>query len=581
MASSEEPAGERESAGDPISEIAEAYRQMPMATDRYVMVVLVPAAVFALLCVVAAVLLPVGLLIKLLIVALAVLALGAGLLFPRIKQDQDRVEMENQLPLMITHMTILSTTNIDRMEVFRKIADEETYGALAREIHHVVQLVDTWYQSLDDACRRRADVVPSEPVGDLFDRLAYSLSAGQSLSDFLLTEQTAVMDSYETIYESNLANLDVMSDLYLSMILSSTFGLVFAVVLPILTGTDPTMTVSAVLVLFLLVQGGFTFGIYTVAPTDPLWYHAPDVRTATKRRIQLSFLGAGVAMLPLLYLSASGWLGLGGPGLGDALFFLDSVPMELYVLVPLTPLVVPGLIVRFAESRIRARDEAFPSFIRALGATESAKQSTTSKVLKQLRRKDFGALTGNVENLYRRLNMRIEPAEAWNYFAAETHSYLIQKFSEMYLVGRQMGGDPQQLGELISENMNVVIQLRERRKQATITLIGMLYGITAAATFAFFIALKIVIILSQMSLGVDMQSMQVGQLIYTNAYNIPLIKFLLLVIVVFNGLLSSLIIRIVDGGHKGGAALHFVLLCWLGGLIAIFTRWFVGLILTV
>jgi hypothetical protein len=54
-----------------------------------------------------------------------------------------------------------------------------------------------------------------------------------------------------------------------------------------------------------------------------------------------------------------------------------------------------------------------------------------------------------------------------------------------------MGGSPRRLGELISRHMNEVNQLRERRRQATVTLIGLLYGITAAA-FAFFIGLEVV-----------------------------------------------------------------------------------------
>ncbi len=104
-------------------------------------------------------------------------------------------------------------------------------------MQRVVDLVDVWHLSLDDACRRRAKEVPSESVEDLLERLAYTLGAGQELDEFLFQEQDVLIDKYSTVYRQSLSNLDVLKDLYLSLIISMTFALVFAIVLPLLTGT--------------------------------------------------------------------------------------------------------------------------------------------------------------------------------------------------------------------------------------------------------------------------------------------------------------------------------------------------------
>jgi flagellar protein FlaJ len=480
----------------------------------------------------------------------------------------------------MTHMTVLSTTNIDRMEVFRKLSEEKEYGALSAEMNRVVQLVDTWNQSLDDACRRRARSIPSEPLADFFDRLAYTVNAGQELSEFLLSEQQVMIQNYVTMYESTLDNLEVMKDLYLSMVLSMTFALVFAIVLPILTGTDPTMTVGAVIVLYGFVQTGFFLVIRTMSPYDPIWYYPDDVRPEGEWSM-IASLAVGSVLSVVLVVLVVGDLFGGVPGVTD-LLPVSSLPRPLYMAIPVTPLAIPGVVFRIQEERIKARDDEFPSFIRALGASETAKQSTTTAVLKTLRKKDFGPLTEDVDDLFKRLNMRLEPDRAWDYFTANTRSYLVQKFSEMYLVGRQMGGEPKQLGELISRNMNQVNQLRQQRQQATVTMIGLLYGITAASSFAFFIGFKIVDILAGMSLDLTTNSQfDAGQLIHTQVYDLPLIQFLLLGVVMINAVLSSLIIRTVDGGHKANALLHFVLLTWIGCAVAVLTMTVVGGLLNV
>ncbi|MFC7080001.1 archaellar assembly protein FlaJ [Halorussus caseinilyticus] len=547
---------------------------METPVSRYLALVVAPSILFFLLTVAVYVVTSFPPLIATPIPLLGLLSLVVAVIYPKILRDQKRKEIEDRLHLFITHMTILSTANIDRVEVFRTLGEEEEYGALAEEMRRITQLVDTWNQSLDDALRLRANKSPSKPFADFLDRLAYTINAGQEIQDFLLSEQDVVIENYVTIYEGSLENLEVMKDLYLSMVLSVTFALVFATVLPILTGTNPTMTVSAVVVMFAFVQTGFLVMIRNTAPYDPLWYHPEGQTTDSEWRIRIS-VAAGL-VLTLLVMGACLLILLGRTGIDP-----DSIPLPFYAAIPSTPLLIPGIVARKEEEQIKERDDEFTSFIRALGATESAKQSTTTKVLESLRGKDFGALTDNVDDLYKRLNMRIEPSMAWRHFTSDSRSYLIQKFSEMFLVGRQMGGDPKKLGELISSNMNKVLQLRERRAQSTVTLIGVLYGITAASTFAFFIGLEIVEVLSSMSVGLNTSQFDFGTIIHTDVYDIPTIEYLLIIIILLNSVLSSLMIRIADGGHKINAYVHFVLLTWISSSIAVFTRIVVGSFLNV
>ncbi|ADQ67588.1 flagellar assembly protein J [Halogeometricum borinquense DSM 11551] len=563
-----------------LDSVLESYERMPMPIRRYGLVVLLPAVVFFIASLAGAIALPLPLLVRIPIFLLGALMLIGAVLYPRLLVEEQRRGLENQLHLLITHMTVLSTTNIDRVSVFRQLGKEEEYGELAIEMRRITELVDTWNQSLDDACERRARQVPSKPLADFLDRLAYSLSAGQDIDDFLLGEQSAMVQKYITVYESALGNLEVMKDLYLSMILSMTFAVINAIVLPILTGTDATLTIAAVIVLFVFVQLGFYYVIKTMSPYDPLWYVQSEYRTKADRQIDIALYGAVALSFVLVGILALGTAGFTSIGQSVQSVMLDT-PIPLLIAAPLTPLAIPGIIARRHENRIKERDEEYPGFIRALGASESAKQSTTTAVLKTLRTKDFGVLSREIDRLYVRLNMRIGPTRSWFFFTAEASSYLIQKFSEMYNIGRQMGGTPKQLGELISSNMNEIVKLRRQREQATVTLIGVLYGITASASFAFFIGLEVVEILASFSTKMNLGQMQFGQLIYAGVYDIPLIEYLLALIILFNALLSSLMIRMVDGGHKANAYLHFVVLVWIGCASAVATSSLAGALISV
>jgi flagellar protein FlaJ len=471
-------------------------------------------------------------------------------------------------------MTVLSATNVDRVEVFRILSREREYDRLAVEMTRIVNLVDIWKQSLDEACQLRARRVPSKPLADLLDRLAYSLSAGQDIQDFLLSEQKAVIRKYVTVYEGALDNIEVMKDLYLSMVLSMTFALVNAVVLPMLTGVDPTLVVAAVIVVFVFVQIGFLYVIRAMAPYDPVWYRQDEYRTRSDWVLAgLTYGGAALSLVVVAVFALA--LYSVGP---FAVLHADvaGIPLPIMAAIPLTPLVVPGLYIRHLEKKIAERDKDFPAFIRALGASETAKQATTSAVLRTLRKKDFGTLSNDVEALYARLSCRLDTDRSWYYFSAESRSYLIQKFSEMYNVGRTMGGDPKTLGELISVNMGEVLKLREQRKQATTTLIGIIYGVSASAAFTFFIGLEVVVVLAEISNDMGLEDLQFGQLIYASIYDVAEIEYLLVVVVLANAVLSALMIRQLDGGHKANTYLHLVLLVWISALLAVGTRHLAG-----
>jgi flagellar protein FlaJ len=562
-----------------VSDVLASYSRLDMSRRRYVLLIFLPTFSVFLLSIAAAIVLQIPTTAKIPIPLLGLLVWVSGLLYPKLYITQKRTEIEDKFHLAMTHLTVLSTTNIDRVEVFRRLAAEEEYGALADELGQVVGLVDTWNQSIDDACRRRAKEVPSEVMSDLYERLAFTLEAGEELKEFMLDEQDFIIENYQTIYEGQLANLEVMEDLYISMILSMTFGLVFAIVLPILTGVNPTVTVSAVIGLFFLVQVAFFFVIRNIAPYDPVWYF-PQPRFVEDRELWAAIFIGSLGSLGIIFFMGLGFLGI-GPGIDGVLFFLEDVPLPLYVAIPVTPLLLTGVVMRFEEERIKERDEQYPNFMRSLGTAETAQQATTVEVLQSLRQKDFGGLTPVINRLYRRLGMRISPENAWSDFSLEAKSYLIQKYSEMYLVGRQMGGTPQVLGELISQNMNTINQLREQRRQETVTLIGLLYGISAAAVFAFFIGLEVANILGEFSGELTLDQAEFGQLIYTQAYNVPVIEYLLLLVVLFNAALSSLMIRTIDGGNKATAYVHFVLLTWLGAGVAIFTRQVVSSLLQI
>jgi flagellar protein FlaJ len=552
-----------------LRSVVDAYRYMQMPVRRYALLVLLPGVAVAVVAAVGAALFAPSVAVALPLAGGGLLAPVAALLYPKLVADRRRRAIREQFHLFLTHITVLSATNIDRVEVFRTLARVEEYGPLAEEMGRVTALVDTWNQSLDDACRRRSKQVPSPLLADFLERLSYSIGAGQGIEEFLVDEQDSIIQEFVIRYESALDKLDVLKELYLSLMLSTTFILVFATVLPLLIGVPPGLLIGGVVGMFVVVQVGFLVVVNAVAPKDPVWL-TPEEGQRPVRRVRVPLVVGGAATV------ATG-LGTLAVAVGATPLAPDTLPLALYPAVAVTPLLLPGVAMSREEKRVVERDKGFPSFVRALGSVESVKQTSTANVLSSLRKKDFGALTENVDALYRRLQVRIDTEAAWRLFAVETGSYLIHKFGDMYVVGRRMGGEPRQLGQIISTNFQEVLRVREKRAQASRTLVGVVYGISAASMFSAFVGLEIAGQMLRITERLAAQNGEfVASLFATGSYDILLIELLLVGVLVLNALLSALMIRLTDRGHPVSGLVHFVLLAWTGGVVAAGTEVVIG-----
>ena len=187
--------------------------------------------------------------------------------------------------------------------------------------------------------------------------------------------------------------------------------------------------------------------------------------------------------------------------------------------------------------------------------------------MRTLQYKDFGSLTREVKNLYKRLNMRIDQVLSWNMFMKECESFIIHRFSEMYVDARIKGGVPDKLGKIIAKNVEKIRSLRTFRSQTTTTLIGVLYGITASLSFALYVGLMVV---NMMANSMDVITLSgdvpAGNFLNLQLYNIPQVDFMIGLLLLIHSTLSSVMIKIVDGGHQVNAYLHFVVMMWISAV---------------
>jgi flagellar protein FlaJ len=255
-----------------------------------------------------------------------------------------------------------------------------------------------------------------------------------------------------------------------------------------------------------------------------------------------------------------------------AVVLYGKIETSIAVAMVLTPLAYTGYVSRNIEKAIRRKDENFPAFIRSLGSSAGARGGVIDEALKALRAHDFGPLTTDVNNLYKMLVTRINKFDSWEYFASNTGSNLIQRFSGMFVQATNLGGQPEVIGDIIATNFHKIVTLRKKRSQSAGSLVGVLYGLTGGIGFTMYISLGVVGLMQDMFSSVEMPAgMSMGMVLYTNIGNLDTLSYMVMAIMIGHSLMSAILIRIVDGGHMLSATIDFVIMVWISGASAVVT----------
>ncbi len=482
------------------------------------------------------------------------------LLWPLIEWERKGLAIDRDMHLFITRIGTLSTGDTSRQSILELLAQMEGYRELSDEVRKIYKLAEEWHVGLSAASRFIAKQTPSDLFSDFLYRLAHSMEAGDSAIEFFQAEQSVFMEQYSSNYRSSLRNVDVMNEVFLSLVIASMFIMVVVALFPLLTGQDANLLMSLAVLIFIFIEGGFLFFLWASIPGERIWYSG-SLETVQAREMRRR-LGISIVLCFLFGIL----IVLGAP----------QIAIPLAIAFTITPLAYPGLYANTQEMQIRRKDDNFSAFIRTLGSTQEATGKVAVLALKKLSYHDFGPLTDDIKALYKRVAMRINRQRAWQLFGAETNSELISKFSEMFSEGTSAGGEPRAISRIISENFSRLTVLRMEKFQTQGRITGILYGLAIAMTIILYLALFLVEGFFDMFSQVDpIEGFEFIILLKQSTFDLELLSFLIICLLVFHTVVSASVTRIIGGGHWAGGLTHLVGIMWVIAISAVITKYLI------
>lgn len=479
-------------------------------------------------------------------------AVAFGYLFYQLESKKG--DIEDNLPLFVTFLGTIAQKNIKYSNFFMSINNNPFYGEISFEFRKIYNLAINWRLGYAAAARVVASITPSQLFGRFLHRLSNTIEYGEDLGAYLLAEQGTLMADIEIGYQESIYFISTLSELFSALLTSFAFMTIFIVLLPLFIQVELGEILLWLLIGLVIVDVFFIIFGRAVLPRDKLLHEMPEQSPEQEQLFLLLPISAIAAVV----------FGVA------AYFLLPSAPLTLQLAIALTPLLATGWIARNIEARIKNRETSFQSFIRSLGETAENHRGSFEPLLGKMKTYKYEDLNEILDRLHRRVQITGNIFTSWKFFSMESSSRYVYKFGSMFLEAIYSGAGPNQVGTVISQNLNRLLQVRKLRDKTAGGAVGEVYGAFVGIAMSMFITAGLAYFLSSVFSGFDLtNASQLPAFSFMNfaALDVGQVKFFMIIMVFLHAVFSAVFIKILDGGPVQSGFFHMAILAWIMAVI--------------
>jgi len=410
-----------------------------------------------------------------------------GLLARFTAQGSSNLQSQRAYKEFLLYLTALASSEVAFTKLV-KLAGEtrETFGELAEAFRKLDLLTDKWKYARVKACRIMAGTVKNPFLQTLFRKLSQTLTVGVPVGDFLKAECEKFTVDYEREYERCLGRLRTFGEAYSAILTSAAFiSVTLILCLLMYGGQSPIITLFATLAAISATIGGTVYLIFINAPPNRVPHTHSKIRpkkltVLEKAARPLLFAALPTASIPTL-LRSLGLLDLSG-AVSKIPLLQHLFPTPIFFAATGIPLLLVGMKGRKMVKLIKDMDEEYPFFIKAVGSALATVSPSMDRAVESVLTTDFGPLNPLIRKTHKRLKMRMNIPICWRYFAWETGSDIITKYTEIFHTAIGYGSKPEELTTMISEATMKDLVLRKKRLEVAGYIKGLLVPLQGALT---------------------------------------------------------------------------------------------------
>lgn len=371
--------------------------------------------------------------------------------------EGDKVAFE--FPFFILYLRAITSGTLSRLAMIRFAAEKVIFKHIGKYLDKLIYLTKQWRYPQAKASEILSEEVPTDYFSTFLYKLSQSISSGEPTNKFIEREHKNWVAEYEATRSQSLDRLKNLSDAYLPMMSVTLFLTTTMLISTIFYEAESMIMLtilSVIIISFILYL--ISWLIYKAAKPEGILLEGQDEKPKWRKRVEIIAyiciaIAAGTLFLPV-----------------KDNFYRVTIAGIL--------LTIGGGIGKYYVSKVKAREEDYPSFFRYMCSNLSV-DIPLVEVVNAATETDFGTLNEPIMSLYNKLNMRVQPKVAWWSFETELDSQLIRRMNLIMTDTFYTGGNISKASKFLEDFFHTYITLRRKRYQAASYHTGILIPLYA------------------------------------------------------------------------------------------------------
>jgi flagellar protein FlaJ len=156
--------------------------------------------------------------------------------YPSTERGTIARKIEQELPFAVIHMSAISGSGIEPVEIFKIITVSKDYPFLRKELRKVLNQINLYGYDLVTALNNVIKNSPSQRLSELFAGLSTTISSGGSLGEFFQKRAETLLVDYRLEREKYTKVAETFMDIYISVVIAAPMILMLLLIMVSISG---------------------------------------------------------------------------------------------------------------------------------------------------------------------------------------------------------------------------------------------------------------------------------------------------------------------------------------------------------
>lgn len=162
--------------------------------------------------------------------------------YPSTERKSISNRIDEELPFAVIHMSSISGSGIEPVEIFKIIAMGRDYPFLKKELRKVLNQINIYGYDLVTALNNVSKSTSNPRLAELFAGLSTTINSGGSLSEFFSKRSETLLLNYKLDKEKSIKVAETSMDIYISVVIAAPMILMLMLVMISISGIQMGFT---------------------------------------------------------------------------------------------------------------------------------------------------------------------------------------------------------------------------------------------------------------------------------------------------------------------------------------------------